>query len=71
MADLLVVPIKKPSDVDVIKPLKNLIHSAYNSSSTTESVDHSDIVLEFQKLRTSAIWKFYEKYQTSLDIAYT
>lgn len=71
MTDLLVAPLKKPSEVDVVKPLKNLIQSAYaNSSSTGSPVDYSECVNEFGKLRNTAIWKFFEKYQTSLDIVY-
>lgn len=71
MSELLVIPLKKPSEVDVVKPLKNLIQSAYNTASDTSgAVDYSDIVSEFGKLRNTAIWKFFEKYQTSLDIVY-
>lgn len=75
--ELLIVPVKKPSEVDVVKPLKNLIQSAYSTSggaSTTDPgaavVDYAAIVSDFGKLRNSAIWKFYEKYEASLDVVY-
>lgn len=64
MADLLVVPLKKPTDVDVVKPLKNLIQSAYSNSST----DYTVPVNDFSKLRNSAVWKAFEKNDGALDI---
>lgn len=74
MSDLLVVPLKKPSDVDVVQPLKNLIQSAYNASATEAAgsapVDYTEIANEFGKLRKTAVWKFFEIYPTSLDIVY-
>lgn len=69
MSELLVVPLKKPSEVDVAKPLTNLIQSAYNSAADT-AVDHSEAVNEFSKLRNTAIWKAFEKYESSLEILY-
>lgn len=69
MSELLVVPFKKPSEVDMVKPLQNLIIGAYASSSTTP-VDYSEAVSEFNKLRNTAIWKVFEKYESSLDIIY-
>lgn len=69
MSELLVVPFKKPSEVDVVKPLQNLIVSAYASSSSTP-VDYSEAVSEFNKLRNSSVWKVYEKYESSLEVIY-
>lgn len=69
MSELLVVPFKKPSEVDIVKPLQNLIISAYASSSSTP-VDYSEAVSEFSKSRNAAIWKVYEKYESSLEIIY-
>ena len=67
MTELLVAPLKKASEVDVVKPLKNLIDSAYNS---VEQPNYQEIINNFSKLRSTAIWKFFEKYQTSLEIVY-
>lgn len=70
MSELLAIPVKKPSDVDVVKPLKNLIQSAYSSSQSDKSVNYTESVTEFSKLRGNAIWKAYEKFESSLDIMY-
>lgn len=66
MTELLVVPLKKPSEVDVVKPLKNLIQSSY--ANDANAVDHSEAINEFSKLRNTAIWKAFEKYESSLEI---
>lgn len=66
MAELLVIPLKKSSDVDLVKPLKNLIQSTYNSGETNE--DYSDALNELSRLRTNAIWKVFDK--SSLDVIY-
>ncbi|KAL1491587.1 hypothetical protein ABEB36_012162 [Hypothenemus hampei] len=68
MADLLSVPLKKPSDVDVITPLKNLIQSRYSTADNPENC--TEAVNEFSKLRNNAIWKAFEKYESSLEIIY-
>ncbi|XP_072394726.1 programmed cell death 6-interacting protein [Diabrotica undecimpunctata] len=68
MADLLSVPLKKPSDVDIITPLKNLIQSRYSTADKPE--DCSEAINEFSKQRNNAIWKAFEKYESSLEIIY-
>ncbi|XP_045768012.1 programmed cell death 6-interacting protein [Maniola jurtina] len=67
MAELLFVPFKKSSDVDIVKPLKNLIHSTYNTGDLNE--DFTDQINELSRLRTNAIWKVFEK--SSLDVLYS
>lgn len=69
MSELLVVPLKKPSEVN-IAPLNNLIQSAYNSNSPDNSANYSEAVNEFGKLRNIAIWKFFEKHEGSLEVVY-
>ncbi|XP_049798045.1 programmed cell death 6-interacting protein isoform X2 [Schistocerca nitens] len=69
MADLLVVPLKKPSEVDLVKPLKNLISSSYNTSDKTE--DYNEAINEFAKLRSNAVWRAFEKYESSLEVIYS
>ncbi|XP_071444735.1 programmed cell death 6-interacting protein isoform X2 [Hetaerina americana] len=66
MAGILAVPLKKPSDVDVIKPLKNFLSSTYSSSNNQE--DYSEAISEFSKLRSSAIWRAFEKNETALEM---
>lgn len=80
--DMLAVPPKKPTEVDVVKPLRNLLQSAYSSGATAKpaadtattppppTIDFAAIAEEFGKLRSTAIWKFYDKYETSLDVVY-
>lgn len=70
MSKLLAVPLKKPSEVDIVKPLNNLIQSTYNGASAEEKTQYSEAVNEFTKQRNTAIWKFFEKYEASLEIVY-
>ncbi|PNF20765.1 Programmed cell death 6-interacting protein [Cryptotermes secundus] len=69
MAEVLAVPLKKPSEVDIVKPLKNLISSSY--STTDNPQDYGEAINEFNKLRTNAIWRVFEKYESSLEIVYS
>lgn len=66
MSKLIALPVKKPSDVDIVKPLNNLINSTYSSSDHS----HQEAVKEFSKQRQNAVWKFFEKYESSLEIVY-
>lgn len=68
MADLISVPLKKPSDVDIVKPLKNMIQSRYSTADKPE--DYSEAINEFAKLRSTAIWRAFEKYESSLEVLY-
>lgn len=69
MAEVLAVPLKKPSDVDVVKPLKNLISSSYSTADKPQ--DYSEAINELSKLRTNAVWRVFEKYESSLEIVYS
>ncbi|XP_068157558.1 programmed cell death 6-interacting protein [Drosophila tropicalis] len=70
MSKLLGVPLKKPSEVDIVKPLNNLIQSTYNGATTDEKAKYAESVNEFSKQRNTAIWKFFEKYEASLEVVY-
>lgn len=72
MTELLNVPVKKSSEVDMVKPLKNLIQSTYSASGGAGDAtqNYAEAVSEFNKLRNTAIWKFFEKYESSLEIVY-
>lgn len=65
MAELIAVPLKKPSDVDVIKPLTNVIKSTYNNKK-----DYTEAIADFSKLRNNALWRAFEKYESSLEVIY-
>lgn len=65
---LLHIPLKRASEVNIVKPLKNLISSHYNSSDNPE--DYSEAINELQKLRNHALWKVLDKYDNSLEVIY-
>nr|XP_018902852.1 PREDICTED: programmed cell death 6-interacting protein [Bemisia tabaci] len=68
MAELITVPHKKPADVDVIGPLKNLFAANYSSADNPE--DYTDQINEFSKLRSNAVWRSIEKTEASLEVIY-
>ncbi|KAG8037386.1 hypothetical protein G9C98_005596 [Cotesia typhae] len=69
MAEFISIPLKKPSDVDVIKPLTNIIKSTYNLA--TNQKDYTEQISEFSKLRSNALWRAFEKYESSLEVIYS
>ncbi|XP_054279937.1 programmed cell death 6-interacting protein isoform X2 [Macrosteles quadrilineatus] len=69
MAELISVPLKKPTDVDVVQPLKNTINIIYSTSQKAQ--DYTEQVNELSKLRKNAVWKAYEKYESSLEVIYS
>lgn len=68
MAELIAIPLKKPAEADVVKPLKNLIQSRYSTADKPE--DYTDAIQEFSKMRNTAIWRAFEKYESSLEVLY-
>lgn len=62
------MPLKKPTDVDLIKPLKNLIDSNYSTADKPE--DYTEQINELSKLRNAAVWRAFEKYESSLEVIY-
>lgn len=68
MAELISIPLKKPSEVDLVKPLRHIIQSRYSTADKPE--DYSDAINELAKLRTNGIWKAFEKYESSLEVIY-
>ncbi|GJQ69171.1 putative programmed cell death 6-interacting protein [Trypoxylus dichotomus] len=69
MKKLISIPLKKPYEVDIVKPLKNIIQSRYSTADKPE--DYGDAINELAKLRTNGIWKAFEKYESSLDVVYS
>lgn len=66
--DLITVPLKKPSEIDLVKPLKNLIQS-----SNVKQTDNSQIIEKinsFNKQRNQAVFKVFEKSEGSLEAIY-
>lgn len=68
MADFIAVPLKKPTDVDIIKPLKNLISASFSTADKPE--DYGDAISELSKIRNNAVWRVFEKYESSLEVIY-
>jgi programmed cell death 6-interacting protein len=66
--DLITVPLKKPSEIDLVKPLKNLIQS-----SNVKQTDNSQIIEKinnFNKQRNQAVFKVFEKSEGALEAIY-
>lgn len=68
MAELLSVPLKKPTDVDLVAPLKNLVRGSFSSADNPEDCDNE--IAEFNKMRATAVWRVFEKYESSLEVIY-
>ena len=64
MTEILPIPLKKATDLDIIKPFKTLISSTY--SSADQPLDCSDAISELQKLRNAAT-KNPDRSEASLD----
>lgn len=65
--DLLTVPLKKPSEVDLVKPLKNLIQSSNVKQSDNSLIEK---INSFNKQRNQAVFKVFEKNEAALEAIY-
>ncbi|XP_076063979.1 programmed cell death 6-interacting protein-like protein AliX [Oratosquilla oratoria] len=65
--ELIGIPLKKASDVDVLKPLKNLITSRYQ---THEQESYISSINEFAKLRSNAVCRTLDYHESSLETLY-
>lgn len=61
--DFITVPLKKPSEVDLVKPLKHLIQSV-NDNSQIEKIQ------SFNKQRNQSVFKVFEKNEAALEQIY-
>ena len=52
MAELLSIPMKKTSEVDIVKPLKTLFATRYSTADQPQ--EYSDAISKLQKLRNAA-----------------
>lgn len=66
MADILSVPLKKTSDIDLVKPLKNLIALRFSTADNPENFN--DAIVELNKLRSLACVRALDKNESSLEI---
>ena len=66
MTEILPIPLKKATDLDITKPFKTLISSTYSSADQLQPPDCSDAISELQKLRNAAT-KNPDRSEASLD----
>ncbi|KAK3532342.1 hypothetical protein QTP86_016029, partial [Hemibagrus guttatus] len=66
MATFISVPLKKTSEVDLVKPLSKFIASAYPAGE--EQTEYLRSVDELNKLRKSALGRPLDKHESSLEI---
>jgi len=67
MADILAVPLKKTFEVDLVKPLKNLIALRFSTADNPENFN--DAICELNKLRNLACVRAVDKNESALDVA--
>lgn len=61
------IPLKKASDIDVLKPLKNLITSRYQ---TADQESYVSAINDFARLRNSAVCRTLDNHESSLETLY-
>lgn len=71
MTELLSVPLKKPMDLDLVRPLVNLIKSSYNNLGVSKLSEIEQSISRFNNQRNASVWKAYEKSENSLELYYT
>lgn len=64
---LLCIPVKKTFEVDLSKPLRSFIASAYGNTNPDE---YNYALSELNKLRSNFIAKSGEKQENALDVCY-
>lgn len=55
MTSFIAIPLKRTSDVDLVKPLKNLIATYYSTSD--EPVNYDDAIEAFNRMRSTSTGK--------------
>lgn len=66
MTDILTIPLKKTSEVDLVKPMKNLIALRFSTADNPENFSAS--ITELNKLRSLACIRALDKNEASLEI---
>lgn len=66
--ELLTIPLKKTNEVDLVKPLKNLLQgSNVKQSDSSQNVEK---INSLNKLRNHAVFKVFEKNDAALEAIY-
>uniref|UniRef100_A0A2R5LI09 Putative programmed cell death protein n=1 Tax=Ornithodoros turicata TaxID=34597 RepID=A0A2R5LI09_9ACAR len=68
MATYLAIPLKKTSEVDIVKPLSNVISANY--ATADEHPNYTEALVELNKLRLNSTWRTLDKHESSLEIMY-
>jgi len=66
MADILAIPLKKTSEVDLIKPLKNVIALRFSTADNPE--DFGESIIELNRMRNNANIRALDKQESSLEV---
>lgn len=66
MATFISVPLKKSSEVDLVKPLSKFVNATYQASD--EQGEYIRAVEELNKLRKSAVGRPLDKHESSLEL---
>lgn len=66
MAAFISVPLKKSSEVDLVKPLSKFVAATYPSGE--EQAEYLRAVEELNKLRKSALGRPLDKHESSLEV---
>uniref|UniRef100_H3DHV4 Programmed cell death 6-interacting protein n=1 Tax=Tetraodon nigroviridis TaxID=99883 RepID=H3DHV4_TETNG len=66
MATFISVPLKKSSEVDLVKPLSKFVRATYQTSD--EQAEYIRAVEELNKLRKSAVGRPLDKHESSLEV---
>lgn len=66
MAAFISVPLKKSSEVDLVKPLGKFVTATYQTSD--EQAEYLRAVEELNKLRKNALGRPLDKHESSLEI---
>ena len=65
-SDILAIPLKKTSEIDLIKPMKNLIALRFSTADNPESFEEA--IDELHKLRSNATVRALDKQEQSIEI---
>lgn len=66
--ELLTIPLKKTNEVDLVKPLKNLLQGA--NVNQTDTSQNSEKISSLNKQRNHAVFKVFEKNDAALEAIY-
>lgn len=66
--ELLTIPLKKTNEVDLVKPLKNLIQGS--SIKQSDSSQNLEKINSLNKQRNHAVFKVFEKNDAALEAIY-